>query len=143
MKLTRLDRVLIPAFWITALVFVISFWVAIWALMAMALAHDAEPTAAQPQGWSYATSCCSSYDCQHIVTEAVRITPNGYVLSLGPKTHHMLVKDEQWTVDYGSPKIKESPDGRYHACVTRQTIFEGGNQSGGNLICLYVPPMSY
>ena len=35
-----------------------------------AAAHDAKPTAAMPQGWSYPFSCCSGYDCREVSSEA-------------------------------------------------------------------------
>ncbi|RUU57336.1 hypothetical protein EOC99_25430, partial [Mesorhizobium sp. M7A.T.Ca.TU.009.01.1.1] len=33
-------------------------------LTAPAFAHDATPTAARPQGWSYPFACCANYDCR-------------------------------------------------------------------------------
>ena len=35
-------------------------------LSAPAMAHDAKPTAAKPQGWSYPFACCANYDCHEV-----------------------------------------------------------------------------
>src|SRR5690606_5626483 len=48
-----------------------------------ALAHDAMPSAAKPQGWKYPYSCCSSTDCREVKMGpkgTVRAEGSGYVI---------------------------------------------------------------
>jgi len=110
-------------------------WSAISAMVARA--HDA------PQGWSYAISCCSGMDCHEIPSEAVRETSEGYHITLTPEQHDQLVKPVEYVVPYGDPKIKDAPDGVFHACIGKQFLRDNGETHGGNLICLYVPPRGF
>lgn len=86
-----------------------------------ALPHQATPTAAKPQGWSYPINCCSSVDCRQIPGSWVKTTPDGYRLPNGN------------VVAYSDHRKKDSPDGEYHWCTI------GGTFQGGT-ICLFVPP---
>ncbi|CCV13468.1 hypothetical protein [Mesorhizobium sp. STM 4661] len=90
-----------------------------------ALAHDAKPTAAMPQGWSYPFSCCSGYDCREVSQTSISERPEGYV-----------IKGTGEVVAYSDARIKNSPDGEYHWCSVA-----GAND--GRTICLFVPPPSY
>ncbi|MER8639041.1 hypothetical protein [Mesorhizobium sp. M0954] len=92
---------------------------------APALAHDARPTAAMPQGWSYPFSCCSGYDCREVSQTSISERPEGYV-----------IKGTGEVVAYSDKRIKNSPDGEYHWCSVA-----GAND--GKTICLFVPPSSY
>ncbi|MER9343112.1 hypothetical protein NKI41_20380 [Mesorhizobium sp. M0601] len=92
---------------------------------ASALAHDAKPTAAMPQGWSYPFSCCSGYDCREVSQTSISERPEGYV-----------IKGTGEVVAYSDKRIKNSPDGEYHWCSVA-----GAND--GKTICLFVPPSSY
>ncbi|ESX82134.1 MULTISPECIES: hypothetical protein [unclassified Mesorhizobium] len=92
---------------------------------APALAHDAKPTAAMPQGWSYPFSCCSGYDCREVAPISIGERPEGYV-----------IKGTGEVVAYSDKRIKNSPDGAYHWCSVA-----GAND--GKTICLFVPPSSY
>jgi hypothetical protein len=94
-------------------------------LTAPALAHDAKPTAAMPQGWSYPFSCCSGYDCREVSQTSISERPEGYV-----------IKGTGEVVAYSDKRIKSSPDGEYHWCSVA-----GAND--GKTICLFVPPPSY
>lgn len=96
--------------------------------------HDALPTAAKPQGWSYPFSCCSGYDCREVGTphqsagsEGVQVSekPEGYVIS---STHEVIA--------YGDARLKDSPDGQFHWCSVAGSVV-------GRTICLFVPPRSY
>jgi hypothetical protein len=88
-------------------------------------AHDAKPTAARPQGWSYPFSCCSGYDCREVPAKAISEKPEGYV-----------IKGTGEVVAYSDARLKDSPDGEYHWCSVA-----GADDS--RTICLFVPPRSY
>lgn len=88
------------------------------------LAHQALPTAAQPQGWTYPLNCCSGKDCREIPRSWVRETPDGWRLPNGN------------VVAYNDARKRNSPDGEYHWCTVNGDF-------KGNTICLFVPPPSY
>lgn len=92
---------------------------------AIAAAHDAKPTAAKPNGWSYPFSCCSGYDCREVPQTSISERPEGYV-----------IKGTGEVVAYSDGRLKDSPDGEYHWCSVA-----GAND--GRTICLFVPPRSY
>lgn len=90
-----------------------------------ALAHEAMPTAAQPNGWSYPFSCCSGYDCREVSKKAISERPEGYVI-LGTGE----------VVAYTDARVKDSPDGAFHWCSV-------AGSNNGRTICLFVPPRGY
>jgi hypothetical protein len=92
---------------------------------APAAAHDALPTAAKPNGWSYPYSCCSGIDCREVSGRAISERPEGYVIN---GTGEVLA--------YSDQRIKNSPDGVYHWCSVA-----GADDS--RTICLFVPPPSF
>ena len=96
------------------------------ALIALpAAAHDAMPTAAQPNGWTYPFACCSGYDCREVSDKAISERPEGYV-----------IKGTGEIVGYSDARVKQSPDGEYHWCSVA-----GSNE--GRTICLFVPPRGF
>jgi hypothetical protein len=92
---------------------------------APAAAHDAPPTAAQPNGWTYPLSCCSNMDCHPVRDQAVTEGPRGFVIQA---TGELITSRDS--------RIKNSPDGLYHQCTV-------GGAPNGRTICLFVPPRSY
>lgn len=86
-----------------------------------AAAHDA------PLGWKYDFMCCSAADCREIKSSDIGEIQEGYQIKLS------TLKE---VVPYGSPKVKDSPDGRFHWCS-----YSGRNDR--KTICLYVPPRAY
>jgi hypothetical protein len=96
-----------------------------------ALAHDAIPTAAQPQGWSYPLSCCSGYDCREVgdSRSGAKITiaevPEGYKISTTGEV-----------IAYNDTRIKDSPDGEFHWCSV-------AGADDGRTICLFIPPRGF
>jgi len=90
-----------------------------------AKAHDALPTAAMPQGWSYPWSCCSGQDCREIDASRVKETRSGYQMPTGEIIPYS-----------GDKRLKDSPDGEYHWCSVA-----GAEDS--HTICLFAPPKSY
>lgn len=96
-----------------------------------ARAHDAIPTAARPQGWSYPFSCCSGYDCREVgeSRSGAKITvaeiPEGYRIS---STGEVIA--------YSDGRLKNSPDGEYHWCSV-------AGQDNTRTICLFVPPRGF
>jgi hypothetical protein len=98
---------------------------ALVAMSAPAVAHDAIPTAAMPQGWSYPFSCCSGYDCREVSAKAISERPEGYV-----------IQGTGEVVAYSDGRLKNSPDGEYHWCSV-------AGADNGRTICLFVPPRSY
>ena len=127
------------------LAFILAFSAAYFGTKAIrsAFAHTATPTAAQPQGWTYPASCCSSTDCAEIKADRVKETPGGYLVSLRPEDHIMIVKDTEFLIEYNSTKIKDSPDGVFHICLSRQQVLPGGVVHGGQLYCFFVPPKGF
>ena len=88
--------------------------------------HDAKPTAAMPQGWSYPFACCANYDCKEVPQSSISERPEGYV-----------IKGTGEVVAYSDKRIKNSPDGEYHWCAHQAGL------DAGKTICLFVPPPSY
>ncbi|OHV88381.1 hypothetical protein [Mesorhizobium sp. ORS 3428] len=95
-------------------------------LTATAAAHDAKPTAALPQGWSYPFACCANYDCKEVPQTSIGERPEGYV-----------IKGTGEVVAYSDKRVKNSPDGEYHWCAHQAGL------DAGKTICLFVPPPSY
>lgn len=95
-------------------------------LTAPAFAHDAKPTAAKPQGWSYPFACCANYDCRTTHTGEVLEKPEGYVIAGTGEVVPMSDK-----------RVKDSPDGDFHWCAHQAGL------DAGKTICLFVPPRSY
>lgn len=93
----------------------------IFVLCGGARAHDAIPTAATPQGWTYPFSCCSGYDCRKVPASSISERPEGYVID---GTGEVLA--------YGDNRIRNSPDGEFHWCSVA-----GAND--GKTICLFTP----
>nr|WP_244743469.1 hypothetical protein [Mesorhizobium sp. L-8-10] len=90
-----------------------------------ASAHDALPTAVQPQGWSYPFSCCSGYDCREVADNAIGERPQGYV-----------IKGTGEVITYSDSRIKSSPDGVFHWCSV-------AGADDGHTVCLFVPPRGF
>lgn len=90
-------------------------WVLI--LSTMAYSHDA------PTGWKYDFKCCSGVDCRQIVTNRVKVTPDGYLVQNGDKPE---------MIGYGDNRIHMSKDEFYHLCTA-------GGKDGTHIYCLYVP----
>jgi len=99
---------------------------AIAALAPPAVAHDAQPTAATPQGWKYPFACCANYDCKEVPQSSISERPEGYV-----------IKGTGEVVAYADKRVKNSPDGEYHWCAHQAGL------DAGKTICLFVPPPSY
>ncbi|MBZ9671853.1 hypothetical protein [Mesorhizobium sp. ES1-3] len=91
-----------------------------------AFAHDAKPTAAKPQGWSYPFACCANYDCRATHTGEVLEKPEGYVIAGTGEVVPMTDK-----------RVKDSPDGEFHWCAHQAGL------DAGKTICLFVPPRSF
>ncbi|CDX11276.1 conserved exported hypothetical protein [Mesorhizobium sp. ORS 3324] len=108
------------------LLFPLSAAVGVAMLTATAGAHDAKPTAALPQGWSYPFACCANYDCKEVPQTSIGEKPEGYV-----------IKGTGEVVAYSDKRVKNSPDGEYHWCAHQAGL------DAGKTICLFVPPPSY
>lgn len=92
--------------------------------------------------WSYPTACCSGKDCEEIPTTNVRETPDGYIITL--TEHKMLLPGftATYSIPYTDSRIKDSPDGVYHACISMQTM-NSGQVFGARLICFFAPPKGF
>jgi hypothetical protein len=90
-----------------------------------AVAHDAVPTAAKPNGWSYPFACCSGFDCREVSATQISERPEGYV-----------IEGTGEVVSHADTRLKDSPDGEYHWCSV-------AGKNDGKTICLFVPPRSY
>lgn len=105
-------------------VFAIAFGLLLW--IGQARAHEALPTAAQPEGWTYPLSCCSTQDCRQAKAGEVKENDSGFrVVSTGE------------IVGYTDKRVKNSPDGLFHVCQ------QGGDFDKGRVLCLFAPPRSY
>lgn len=83
------------------------------------------PAVGSPDHW-YPISCCSRSDCIPIPSEAVRVSPEGWIIV---KTGELI----RWK----DPRKKDTPPeggGMYHWC----RHLTGPNKD--QTICLYVPP---
>jgi hypothetical protein len=91
----------------------------------------------------YDPECCSDKDCAPIDSKLVRITDSGYVVTVGPGQHPMVKHAPvSFVIPYHT--ARESPDGRYHVCITEQHVSPDGTaQFGASMLCFYRPPMSY
>ena len=76
-------------------------------------------------GWDYSPSCCSNLDCREVSSDAIKESPNGYVIKT---THEVL--------GYNDPRLRESPDGEYHWCSV-------GGLPDSRTVCLYRPMPAY
>ncbi|WP_136617033.1 MULTISPECIES: hypothetical protein [Mesorhizobium] len=83
--------------------------------------HDALPTAAMPQGWSYPWQCCSGLDCRQAKTGEIGERADGYHTPSGE------------VIPMTDKRIRQSPDGEFHWCA-----HQGGGEAG-KTICLFVP----
>lgn len=105
--------------WRITLYAVLAFLVVIM-FAAFSRAHEA------PTGWSYSLLCCSNKDCHEVEQGGVKEGPEGYTLAATGEV-----------VAYGDKRLKDSPDGLFHACQ------QGGDFDNGRIICLYVPPRGF
>ncbi len=94
--------------------------------IAVARAHDAMPTAANPLGWQYGIACCSNFDCRQLNDDEVAETSTGY-----------LIKATGEEIAYSDKRIKQSKDEYYHQCTP------GGKVDAPRSICLYVPDRGF
>lgn len=115
------------AAWLVITGLVAFTWVLTSVLLASgAYAHQATPTAAQPEGWSYPMSCCSLMDCRQASEGEVRETAGGYLLTTTGEV-----------VPYMDKRVKDSPDGLFHTCQV------GGDFETGRVLCLFRPPRGF
>lgn len=91
-----------------------------------AYAHDALPTAAQPEGWTYGWECCNLRDCRRLEHHSIRETSAGY-----------LVKATEELIPYGDKRVKRSRDEFFHQCTP------AGDPKAKRSICLYVPDRGF
>lgn len=87
----------------------------------------AAPTQSAEGHEFYSYECCSDNDCGPLPEGAVTERRDGY--HVAPYRH---IAGET-LVPYGDPRIKESPDGRFHGCEYPM----------GHLNCLYVPSRAF
>lgn len=97
-----------------------------------ARAHDALPTAAKPNGWSYPFSCCSGYDCREVGDAS---TPNA-TIRIFERPEGYVISSTGEVVSYTDQRLKDSPDGVFHWCSVA-----GANNS--RTICLFRPQRGY
>lgn len=105
------------------------------AMCSKAKAHTA------PSGWEYPLSCCSGVDCAEVSGATIKEGPDAITVTLAIGSHPMV---QHWpvtfTVPYGDSRIKDSPDGVWHVCVSRQNPQLSAAMMGGQLLCLFQPP---
>jgi hypothetical protein len=78
-----------------------------------ATAHEAH------SGFKYERYCCNgddqTGDCQMIPMRTVKITPDGYVVSLGPGDHRLVTRKHVF--NWSQAQVRHSDDGEYHLCL--------------------------
>lgn len=104
-----------------------------WLMMILALpayAHDAAT------GWSYDAFCCNgdhaSGDCQTIPSKSVRVTPNGYEITVGPGDHRLVTRRHDFKLPQSD--ARRSQDEEYHLCLFPDE---------DTLRCFYAPDMGF
>ena len=105
--------------------------------------HQAIPTASQPLGWAYPLNCCSGQDCAAIPASRVSTMPDGYHIEVGPGDHQFVTRPTLFIVAYNDRKVKPSPDGEFHLCISREYRGTSGDVTPSRLICFFAPPPSY
>jgi hypothetical protein len=105
-------------------------------LVAAILLASVPPPAAEahsaPSGWAYDSWCCGGHDCEPIPEDQVRVTPEGYVVTIPNGSHVTAHGDVRQLFHYD--EVRFSGDGEYHACILpRSQEFR----------CLYVPRMGF
>jgi hypothetical protein len=130
---------------ICVIVATLALWAAmvgVWLLTSVLLAsgayaHEALPTAAQPEGWSYPMSCCWSPqtapagragDCSQIPSKSAKAIEGGYSVTLHEGEHPMVKTPLNTVVPY--PKTRQSPDNEYHICFAPDM----------SVRCFFAPP---
>lgn len=76
-----------------------------------AYAHQA------PTGWSYDPACCSGRDCAQIATSRVKPTSDGWLVTVGPGDHPIIVDQQTYRIPYTDSKIRKSGDEFFHLCI--------------------------
>lgn len=103
------------------------FWIILFSFLGSpALAHS----------W-YDTSCCSGYDCHQIPLETVKVTREGYQVTIPPGVHDRAPNGWSELVPYRingtiNTRIRNSGDSEYHACISPAIK--------DHILCLYRPP---
>lgn len=72
----------------------------------------------------YDPLCCSGKDCKPIPVDEVKATPAGWQIGVTGEV-----------IEYGSYRVKDSPDGAFHRCAMSANF-----TAQGHTLCLYVPP---
>lgn len=70
----------------------------------------------------YDSTCCSDKDCYPLPDDHIKEVAEGY-----------LVPETGEVIPHGDPKIRFSPDGKWHRCS------HNGGDRKAITICLYVP----
>lgn len=96
-----------------------------------------------PTGWSYPQFCCSNQDCNMIPASRVSTKPDGYHINVLPGDHAFIQRATLFIVPYQDPKVKPSPDGEYHLCISPNYWPEPGHHEPSRVICFFAPPPSY
>lgn len=91
----------------------------IFAWLSLALALAAGAPGVRAHSW-FDPWCCNDRDCQPIPDSAVKITPQGYVITLNPGDHPMLSKEtgpRTYTVPYANARVSLDPEQKFFACI--------------------------
>lgn len=83
-----------------------------------------------PSGWSYDLACCSTQDCAPIRAELVKITAEGYRVTVSPGDHPLVTVPTTYVFPFSDERVRLAPDGMYHLCI-------GAYSKRG--LCLYAP----
>lgn len=105
---------------------------AVVGVLAARVAHGHEA----PSGWEYDIGCCSNQDCAELRADAVRETPDGYILTVGPKDNNQLLREHVIEIRHGDHRLRKSKDEFNHACFSREYKTKAGYE-GGRLLCFY------
>lgn len=91
-------------------------------------------------GWVYPANCCSDFDCAEIPKEKVVVEPEGYRVTLYPGDHHFIKVGMWFFIPHGDQKIRDSPDGKYHICISKPMVRRPWVT---HVICFFRPPQLF
>lgn len=105
-------------------------WAALYAVAVSLLLSRPASGHNAPSGWAYDPACCSTQDCAPIRVDLVRITAQGYEVTVAPGDHPLVTVQSTYVFPFNDPRVRFSGDQNYHLCIGAYT------KKG---LCLYIP----
>jgi len=80
----------------------------------------------------YNPACCSERDCAPVPLETVRVTAEGWLVTVPAGVHPHAEEDIMELIPFGDDRVMMSQDANYHVCALLK----------GTILCFYVPAMT-